>query len=201
MYRNVYFHKVVRAGEGMVKLALQRARRLAVQGRLTWRGVENPVYKLLLGLQLETREFTDLDDISVTHCFKLRAHGDEPTLAKLCNGLLYRRLFKTIDLSHIEDPQRISTMLQAVGQAIAAAGGDAGYDLFYDEPSDRPYETVPPGAGDGPTGILVVNFAGESQDFAAISPLVGALNRQLWFRRLHVAAEWRALAQQTIAAM
>jgi HD superfamily phosphohydrolase len=201
MYRNVYFHKVVRSGEGMVRLALQRARRLAVQGRLNWAREENPVCKLLLGVALETEEFTDLDDISVTHCFKLWAHGDEPTLAKLCNGLLYRRLFKTIDLSHIEDPQRISTILQAVGQAIAAAGGDAGYDLFYDEPSDRPYETVPPGAGDGPTGILVVNFAGDSQDFAAISPLVGALNRQLWFRRLHVAAEWRALAQQTIAAM
>ena len=36
MYRNVYFHKVVRSAEGMVKLALQRAKRLAVQGRLEW---------------------------------------------------------------------------------------------------------------------------------------------------------------------
>ena len=36
MYRNVYFHKVVRSAEGMVKLALQRAKRLAVQGRLPW---------------------------------------------------------------------------------------------------------------------------------------------------------------------
>src|SRR5438552_12908536 len=34
MYRNVYFHKVVRSAEGMVKLALQRAKRLAVQQRL-----------------------------------------------------------------------------------------------------------------------------------------------------------------------
>src|SRR5690606_30680039 len=31
MYRNVYFHKTVRSAEGMVKLALQRAKRLALQ--------------------------------------------------------------------------------------------------------------------------------------------------------------------------
>ena len=36
MYHNVYFHKVVRSGEGMVKLALQRAKRLAAQDRIAW---------------------------------------------------------------------------------------------------------------------------------------------------------------------
>ena len=45
MYRNVYFHKVVRSAEGMVKLALQRARRLAVQDRLTWPPREHLVSK------------------------------------------------------------------------------------------------------------------------------------------------------------
>ena len=43
MYRNVYFHKVVRSAEGMVKLALQRAKRLAVQGRLDWPPRDNGV--------------------------------------------------------------------------------------------------------------------------------------------------------------
>src|SRR5262249_5596351 len=52
MYHNVYFHKVVRAGEGMLKLALQRAKRLAVEGRLTWPKEDNPIYKSLLGQQL-----------------------------------------------------------------------------------------------------------------------------------------------------
>src|ERR1041384_1908654 len=52
MYRNVYFHKVVRSAEGMMKLVLQRARRLAVQDRLPWPPRENTVYKALLGQRL-----------------------------------------------------------------------------------------------------------------------------------------------------
>src|SRR3954454_11084864 len=103
MYHNVYFHKVVRSGEGMLKLALQRAKRLAVQDRLTWPREENPVYKALLGQKLDIDEFTELDDLSVIHCFKLWADADEPVLAALCRGLLYRGLFKSIDLSRFTD--------------------------------------------------------------------------------------------------
>src|SRR6185436_7663202 len=61
MYRNVYFHKVVRSAEGMVKLTLQRAKRLAVQGRLAWPPREHVVSKALLGQQLDVAEFTDFD--------------------------------------------------------------------------------------------------------------------------------------------
>src|SRR5690606_793209 len=49
MYRNVYFHKTVRSAEGMVRLALQRARRLAVQERLGWPLPDEPVHKALVG--------------------------------------------------------------------------------------------------------------------------------------------------------
>src|SRR3954452_13715168 len=67
MYRNVYFHKVVRSAEGMVKLALQRAKRLAVQGRLKWPDRESVIDKALIGQRMTMEQFRDLDDISVTH--------------------------------------------------------------------------------------------------------------------------------------
>ena len=54
MYRNVYFHKVTRTAEGLVKLVLQRAKRLAVQGRLSWPEAEDAVHSALLGRQLYT---------------------------------------------------------------------------------------------------------------------------------------------------
>ena len=104
MYRNVYFHKVVRSAEGMVKLTLQRAKRLAVQGRLAWPPREHVVNKALLGQQLEVEEFTDFDDVSVLHCFQVWTKSDDATLAALCRGLLFRRLFKTFDLTHVNDP-------------------------------------------------------------------------------------------------
>src|SRR5580658_1554350 len=88
MYRNVYFHKVVRSAEGMVKLALQRARRLAVQDRLEELPRDSAVAKALLGQRFTSEEFRDLDDISVWHCFKVWANSSDATLAGLCRGLL-----------------------------------------------------------------------------------------------------------------
>src|SRR6476659_8143021 len=105
MYRNVYFHKVVRSAEGMVKLALQRAKRLAVQERLEWPPAESVVHRALLGQTTSARDFNDLDDISIMHCFKIWADGDDATLANLCRGLLFRRLFKVIDISALDEKQ------------------------------------------------------------------------------------------------
>ena len=189
MYHNVYFHKVVRSGEGMLRLALQRAKRLAVEGRLTWPAEENSVYKALLGQEIDIEEFTKLDDVSLMHCFKLWADSDEPVLASLCRGLLYRKLFKTIDLGRIADKSRSEAIVKSVSDAIAAAGGEPAYEMFYDEPADTPYET---------SGILVKQPDGSLCEFSTISPIAQALNKQLWFRRLHVAAKWRDLTEDIL---
>ena len=198
MYRNVYFHKVVRSSEGMVKLALQRAKRLAVQDRLEWPPRDNGVYKALLGQRLTMGEFNDLDDVSVLHCFKLWTHGEDPVLAGLCGGLLFRRVFKTIDLSHVTDLTQLNQMRRAAGEAVSRDGGDADYDLFYDEPSDTPYDNHGPTACP-PDAVLVLDPAGKLQELSAISPLPNALNRQLFFQRLHVHASWKAKVLAAIA--
>src|SRR5215207_8229892 len=124
MYRNGYFHKVVRSAEGMLKLALQRAKRLAVQGILHWPPGDNPVYKALLGQRLNMDEFRDLDDVSVAHSFKLWITADDPVLASLCKGLLFRRTYKTIDLSRIDDEARVKAIVARAEQSVTTAGGD-----------------------------------------------------------------------------
>jgi len=188
MYRNVYFHKVVRGAEGMVKLALQRAKRLAIQDRLDWPPRENAVYKALLGQRLTMAEFTDLDDVSVNHCFKLWTRSDDEVLARLCRGLLFRGLYKTIDLTHVTDPARRVTTAEA---AVTAAGGEVAYDLFYDQPADTPYDAYQPDDAGQSDGILVQHPDGRLARFSEISPLPQALNQRLMFRRLHVAEEYR----------
>ncbi len=195
MYRNVYFHKVVRSAEGMVKLVLQRARRLAVQERLQWPVREDAVHKALLGQQLSIREFLELDDVSVLACFKVWMGGEDVVLAQLCRGLLFRELFKSIDLTRIGDASRIAEIREAAAEAIDAAGGESAYALFYDEPSDTPYEPYEPDAADGPNQILIRDPAGQLIDFAALSPMSRALSQQLMFRRLHFAAEHRELVR------
>jgi HD superfamily phosphohydrolase len=199
MYRNVYFHKVVRSAEGMVKLALQRAKRLAVQERLPWPPRDNVVYKSLLGQRLTTAEFTDLDDVSMLQCFKLWISADDVALASLCKGLLFRRLFKTTDLTHVDSPDRVRGIVAAAEAAVASAGGDPSYDLFYDEPVDTPYETYYPDRSGAAGDILVRDATGKTTPFAALSPITQALNQQLMFRRLHVAPQWNNHVAAAIA--
>jgi HD superfamily phosphohydrolase len=194
MYRNVYFHKVVRSAEAMVKLSLQRARLLAVQDRLPWPPREHVVFKSLLGQRLSTDEFTDLDDISLMHCFKVWSTCDDVTLAGLCRGLLYRKLFKSVDLTGLDDATA-GAAFAAASAAITAAGGDATYDVVYDEPADTPFEAQLPENADE---LKVCDASGRSVAFAELSPLSVALSRQLMFRRLHVAEEWKQTAIEAI---
>jgi HD superfamily phosphohydrolase len=197
MYRNVYFHKVVRSAEGMVKLALQRAKRLAVQGRLEWPSKENAVHKALLGQRLTMDEFTDLDDISVQHCFKLWTDSHDVTLASLCKGLLFRRVYKTVDLSHVHYEQEASAVVAHAEEAVKAAGGEAGYELFYDEPADTPYESF--SAEDtAASDIFVCLPGGQLVSIVQLSPVTQALNRELMFRRLHVAPQYRDVVLNAI---
>ena len=196
MYRNVYFHKVVRSAEAMVKLALQRARALAERGALAWPGDDDPVCKALLGRTLSHGEFLELDDVSVQHAFKIWSKSDDAILADLCGGLLMRRVFKTIDLTTVDDRARVDRIVGAVGAAIESAGGSREYEMCYDEPAQTPYETYD--GADDVGEILVRMHDGTLKEFASISPLSRALNQQLMFRRLHVAPRWRDLAEDVV---
>lgn len=201
MYRNVYFHKVVRSAEGMVKLALQRAKRLAVQHRLEWPPGDSAVTKSLLGQELSIEEFTDLDDTSVMHCFKLWTKSHDQVLADLCHGLLFRGLYKTIDLTATDDADRRNRVIRAAEQAIAGEGGDPAYEMFYDEPADTPYETYSADHDGGVNEILVCDPQGKLTPFAKISPMSQALNRELMFRRLHVSPARREAIGKAIASI
>lgn len=200
MYRNVYFHKVVRAGEGMVKLVLQRASRLAVQDRLAWPLRDDPVYKCLLGQQLTIDEFIELDDIAVMQCFKQWMRNDDATLASLCHGLLYRRLFKTIDLTRVSDDAKRRAIVHAATETIDQAGGESAYGLFYDEPADTPYR-ADPASPTAASEIIVLEADGSVSTLADISPFIEGLVQQLTFRRLHVSEAWRGRVETVIAKM
>lgn len=194
MYRNVYFHKVVRSAEGMVRLALQRAKRLAIQGRLE---TQPEVQKALIGQRLTMQEFTDLDDVSVLSSVKQWSRADDTVLASLCRGVLERKLFKTIDVSHLNAAVMSEAELVA-NQVVASAGGDVGYDLFIDQPTSTSYETYDPDQSAAGVEILVKDEIGKLQPFAAISPLAQMLDRQLMFRRIHVATEYRDAVKRSL---
>ena len=169
-------------------MALQRAKRLAVQDRLEWPPPGDPVCKILLGVELRLSEFIELDDVSVLQCFKAWTKSDDATLASLCQGLLYRRLFKTIDLSAYDDEQ-IAGIVRRAESLVDDAGGDSAYTLFYDAPADTPYK----GGSETTVAkeILILGTDGRCRPLAEVSPFADGLIRQLSFKRLHVTENWR----------
>jgi hypothetical protein len=184
MYRNVYFHKVVRSAEGMVHLALRRAQALAVKGRLAWPPPQSDLFRALTGQRLTMEGFLDLDDVSVWHALKVWAKSEDDVLARLCHGLLFRNVFKTIDVSDSRVDQ--ATLMQRAAAAVTAAGGDGEYDLLSDEPADAPRGSYRLD-DDAGREILVRDAAGRLTPLGRISPLNAALEQRLGFRRIHVA--------------
>ena len=200
MYRNVYFHKVVRSAEGMLKLALRRAKRLAVQDRLGWpmregsSGEGGGLARAMLGQRMSMEDFIDLDDVALTQAFKIWARtSDDPALAKLCRGLLFRGLYKSVDLTRYDGdaPQ----LFVRIAQAVLDAGGDPEYDLFYDEPTDSPYSI----ASNVEKGIKVMMPDGTLRDISEVSPMTEAMNRQLGFKRVHFGEQYRDVVNAAIA--
>ena len=126
-------------------------------------------------------------------------------MAALCKGLLFRKVYKTIDLSRFEDPKDARRAITAVERVIAEGGGEPGYELFYDQPSGSGYETFAADTinecGGGANEILVKSDDGNLTPFGELSPISRALNRQLQFRRLHVAPQWRERAEAVVKAM
>ncbi len=213
MYRNVYFHKVVRAAEGMVKIALQQdlaeAKRLLIQGRLDWPVRDSVAYKAMTGQRMTIADFRDLDDVSIVQCFKLWAAGTDATLTQICRGLLSRNVYKTIDLTHLPNRDDALALVSKAEEAVRAAGGDSRYDLFFDEIANTPYEVYEPKIRDEANDrasesvdegkeILVITPDGKRLPFGQVSPMSLALGKQLTFRRLHVAPAWREVVGRAI---
>ncbi|MGF1633850.1 MAG: HD domain-containing protein [Phycisphaerae bacterium] len=195
MYRNVYFHKVVRAAEGMLKLALQRARRLAVQERLRLPAGAEAMAAALTGQRLQMDAFVGLDDVTVTACFKAWTASDDAVLARLCRGLLFRQLYKTIFLENDAGQEGVQEAVAEARSVVDAAGGDADYDLFYDVPADSPYPAVP-GESDG---IRVILPAGGLIDVAELSPMARALQTPVRYHRLHVSPAYAERVKHAIS--
>ncbi len=200
MYRNVYFHKVVRSAEGMLRLALQRAKRLAVQGRLPVTGLDDGLHLALVGSMPHYEAFQDLDDVTILACFKIWATDviDDPVLQRLCKGLLTRRLYKTVQLPPELSPEQAQAAVQRATMAIARVSDDADYLMFYDQPSSTPYESLDASDPAGAKGIYVATTGGLLAGLTDVSPFSAALSQKYVLRRIHVADDYVEMVRNAV---
>lgn len=194
MYSQVYLHKTVRAGERTFGALLSRAADLAqrtqssrhpsapAEGQVYTDPVlrlssDNPFLRLLQEPStVDLATYCELDDHMIFAALHRWMRSSDAILADLASRITERRLFKTLDISHVKN---LKWKEKAAREAVKAAGLDPRYYLIFDSSGDvpyKPYNSLRPAAGH----ILVEHGTpGESRtrDIHEVSQVIAGLAR------------------------
>jgi HD superfamily phosphohydrolase len=137
MFRQVYFHRTLRAAEAVLKSLLRRALELFAQGKNVWFAGGTPFEKILKGERLSLEEHLELDDADVMFHIKQWQRSDDKILSDLSRRFLNRRLFKIFDLDMPEIERQ--EFLEETRKLVEGAGFDTNYYFIEDRAGDVPY--------------------------------------------------------------
>ncbi len=137
MFRQVYFHRVLRSAETVLRSLLRRALELFQSGKSVWFAKETPFEKILKGEKLFLKEHLELDDSDVMFHIKQWQNSDDEILADLSKRFLNRKLFKIFDLDMPENERQ--EFLDKARKLVENAGFDADYYFIEDRAGDVPY--------------------------------------------------------------
>jgi uncharacterized protein len=159
MYRTVYFHKASRAAEVMLRLIFKRFKQLieAAGPGADIEALAPGAPKSVLAAFAETPPlavYLALDDHAMTDLFKACARGDDPLLGELGEGLLNRRLYKSVEVT-FASPESVAEFSVAATEKISALGLDPTYAFVGDSPGDTPYRPYDPDSAQASDQILV----------------------------------------------
>jgi HD superfamily phosphohydrolase len=187
MYRQVYFHKTVTAGEAMMTAVLLRARDLTRAGRPPGLEANSAFARILVGGgPLEVRDYLAFDDAMLQGWLARWAEGDDPVLADLSRRLRNRHLFKTMEIgNHDEQDLMVQVRLEQARELMDEIGLDPRYYLLFVESTDAPYRPYNP-RGEGPGGTIWTEMPGATGvlcDVKDVSPTIRAFTESpysLW---------------------
>ena len=137
MFRQVYFHRTLRAAEIILQSLLRRALYLFQSDKPVWHAPGTAFERILLGERLTLHEHLELDDADVMYYIKQWRKSSDPVLSDLCQRFLNRRLFKAFDLD-MPEPERPS-FIDAARSMVAAKGFDVDYYFIEDRAGDVPH--------------------------------------------------------------
>jgi len=141
MYRQVYFHKACAAAESMLMATLKRCQfcyqnipsfqdHLPAQMNQFFSNKE----------QMTVSDYLDLDDSIILYCFHLWEKSEDKILSDLASRLLNRRLYKSIEVSELdENDLEFRQRLSEAANMMRKNGLDPDYCLLFGSSSDTPY--------------------------------------------------------------
>jgi HD superfamily phosphohydrolase len=170
MFRQVYFHRTLRSAEAVLNSALNRARLLLELGELSF-AAPGPVFeRMLMGEQVDTSDYLQLDDTDVMFKLKEWSRHDDTILSDLAMRLMNRRLFKAIDLgSEVSD-----SFWEDASEIVRSAGFDPQYYLITDRATDVPYYGYYSTVGLDPKSLIYVETGDQSsiREISEVSEVV-----------------------------
>jgi HD superfamily phosphohydrolase len=137
MFRQVYFHRTLRAAEAVLRSLFRRAMLLFGEGKDVWFAKNTAFEKLLEGKRLSLKEHLELDDSDVIFHFKQWQNSEDKILSDLSKRFIDRKFFKVFDLDMPESDRR--EFLDKTRQLVANAGFDVDYYFTEDHAGEAPH--------------------------------------------------------------
>ena len=130
MFRQVYFHRTLRAAEAVLRSTLKRALALFKDSGNVWCASETAMGSVLAGTKLSLSEHLSLDDSDFLFHIKQWASSEDVILSDLASRFIDRRLFKALDLDMRSDER--DQFVAAARDAVSASGFDPDYYFIED---------------------------------------------------------------------
>ncbi|MEO8573810.1 MAG: HD domain-containing protein [Pyrinomonadaceae bacterium] len=137
MFRQVYFHRTLRAAEIILKAIIRRALQLFQSGEPVWHSPGTAFEQILSGQRLGLKEHLELDDADVVYYIKQWQRSSDEILADLSKRFLNRRLFKAFDLDMPEEKR--AQFVKEARSVVESRGFDPDYYFVEDKPGDIPH--------------------------------------------------------------
>jgi HD superfamily phosphohydrolase len=134
MFRQVYFHRTLRAAEAVLRSLLRRALYLFQAGKPVWYSPDTALERILAGERLSLSDHLSLDDSDLFYSIKQWQRSGDAILSDLCSRFLNRRLFRAVDLDMPENER--SGFIDNVRQSVERRGFDPEYYFFEDNAGD-----------------------------------------------------------------
>ncbi|MCC6665110.1 MAG: HD domain-containing protein [Polyangiaceae bacterium] len=185
MFQQVYFHKTCRASEWLMARILGRVRELLVDGtRLP--AVPAAIATLARDADADLHEYLTLDDALLWTAIAEWQTAADPVLGDLCQRMVKRQLFKTLELYGSDaEPDSRRELLERAREVARHAGLDPDVYVGLDCASDLPFD-------DSDGSLSVIFPTGAPRRPGDVSYLLGRLRGQRLSRvRLVFAEELR----------
>lgn len=157
MYWQVYLHKTVVAGEQMLIKILERAKELALSGRVLFATpnfghfLNNIIKKEdFIEDPIHLEKFSQLDDHDIFTSIKVWAADGDKILSRLCKNLIERNLYQVEISNQAPELYVIDEMVQKAIDQFDLEEDDASYFVFTDTIKNNAYKP-----GDGSIQILM----------------------------------------------